>query len=177
MMKKYKAPYRSPAWYREVYWANREGIVASRKRRYALNAERHRERDRSRYISQRKYIVARESARILRRDKVDPVFRAKRRKHTHFRNWIMTPHTTVIGMNKVHPKYGMSWLQYRVEIEKRFSSGMSWENHGLLWEFDHIIPASTFDLRDPKQVVLCFNISNIRPLPKHENAARKRKYN
>lgn len=177
MYKKYKSPYRSAAWYREAHNAHKERIARNRRVRYAANADTIREKDKERYQNNRSIIIAREAARVLNRDRKDPVFRAKRRAHTHFRNWIMTPRKTEAGENRYHERYEMTWRAYREAIKNKFSPGMTFDNHGTLWEFDHIVPIATFDLRDLIEIKKCFNINNIRPLLKQDNAARKRKYN
>jgi hypothetical protein len=50
-------------------------------------------------------------------------------------------------------------------IEERFVIGyMSWENHGKVWELDHILPISSFDLTQEEQLKECFYYTNYQPL-------------
>jgi len=50
-------------------------------------------------------------------------------------------------------------------IEEKFVSGyMSWENHGEVWELDHILPISSFDLTKEEQLKECFYYTNYQPL-------------
>lgn len=54
-------------------------------------------------------------------------------------------------------------------IEKQFTAGMSWENHGEVWHIDHIIPLSKLiddGETDPKVINA---LSNLRPLCALEN--------
>jgi hypothetical protein len=46
---------------------------------------------------------------------------------------------------------------------------MNWNNHGIYWEIDHIIPCSRFNLEDEEQQKQCFHYSNLQPLTKTEN--------
>lgn len=58
----------------------------------------------------------------------------------------------------------------RQHIEKQFSEGMSWDNHGTVgWHIDHIIPCSAFDLTKEEEQKKCFHFSNLQPLWYDEN--------
>ena len=41
---------------------------------------------------------------------------------------------------------------------------MSWDNHGDIWEIDHILPCSSFDLTKLEEQQKCFHFSNHQPL-------------
>lgn len=58
-------------------------------------------------------------------------------------------------------------------LESNFTPEMNWQNHGKLWDIDHVIPISRFDLNDPKQVDLCFNWKNLNPLDSKANLSKK----
>jgi len=49
-------------------------------------------------------------------------------------------------------------------LEKQFLHEMNWDNHGVVWEIDHIKPCSLFDLTDVEQQKQCFYYSNLQPL-------------
>jgi hypothetical protein len=63
---------------------------------------------------------------------------------------------------------GISMGEYRVFLESKFQSGMSWSNYGE-WQIDHIIPCSSFDLTVDSQLRECFHYSNTQPLWKIDN--------
>lgn len=69
---------------------------------------------------------------------------------------------------------GCSDTFFKEYIEKKFKPGMTWQNHGQ-WHMDHIIPCSSFDLTDPEQQKKCNHYSNLQPLWKHENLAKRDK--
>ena len=52
-------------------------------------------------------------------------------------------------------------------IEKQWTKGMSWNNHGNKrgqWNIDHIIPCESFDLRLIEEQEKCFHYTNLQPL-------------
>jgi len=54
---------------------------------------------------------------------------------------------------------------FKSYIEEKFTTGMTWENHGVYgWHLDHIKPCNSFDLSNPEQQKECFHYTNIRPL-------------
>ena len=41
---------------------------------------------------------------------------------------------------------------------------MTWENHGKIWEIDHILPCASFDLTILEEQKKCFHYTNMQPL-------------
>jgi ribosomal protein S20 len=70
---------------------------------------------------------------------------------------------------------GCSLDEVKQHIEKQFTELMFWENHGIYWEVDHIIPCDKFDLTDIEQQKQCFHYSNLQPLIKTENRQKSNK--
>lgn len=70
---------------------------------------------------------------------------------------------------------GCSIREFRDAMEKLFLPGMSWENYGTAWELDHRAPLSAFNLADPYQQKLAFNVLNTRPLWKTDNRRKSDK--
>lgn len=64
---------------------------------------------------------------------------------------------------------GCPTIWFQIHIASLFKSGMSWTNHGSVWEIDHIRPCASFDLTDPVQQRRCFHWTNTQPLLKTEN--------
>lgn len=56
-----------------------------------------------------------------------------------------------------------NWLEFCF-VEK-----INWNNHGLEWHIDHVIPVSRFNLHTEDDVIKCFNWKNLSPLSKKEN--------
>lgn len=70
--------------------------------------------------------------------------------------------------NKTHEYIGCKIKFLKLWIEYQFTDDMNWENYGK-WELDHVTPCSSFDLKDIKQQLICFNWKNIQPLWKYDN--------
>ena len=66
---------------------------------------------------------------------------------------------------------GCSIEHVRYHLEKQFTKGMSWENHGD-WHIDHIKPCASFDLTDESQQRECFHYSNLQPLWARDNLSK-----
>jgi hypothetical protein len=60
---------------------------------------------------------------------------------------------------------GCNFEDYKIYLEKMFTSEMNWNNYGIYWEIDHIIPLSKEG---------SFHYTNTRPLTITEN---RKKYN
>ena len=61
-------------------------------------------------------------------------------------------------------------------IEWQFDDGMTWDNHGIHWHIDHIIPLSWFDLTDPEQQKLAFDFTNMQPLLARDNLSKSNRW-
>jgi len=53
---------------------------------------------------------------------------------------------------------------FKQHIESLFLNGMNWNNYGNVWNLDHIIPISSFDLSDEEQKLIACNYKNVQPL-------------
>lgn len=60
-------------------------------------------------------------------------------------------------------------------IASLFSSAMTWQNYGCVWELDHILPCSSFDLTKEASQLECFHYTNLQPLPISENRRKHAK--
>lgn len=49
-------------------------------------------------------------------------------------------------------------------LEAKFTRKMKWSNYGSVWEIDHIIPCSSYDLTDEYHQRSCFHYTNLQPL-------------
>ncbi len=59
---------------------------------------------------------------------------------------------------------GCSIPEYKYYLEQQFKPEMNWENHGQIWEIDHIKPCSSFDLTKLEEQQKCFHYTNLQPL-------------
>lgn len=81
------------------------------------------------------------------------------------------------GANKCAPTLellGCTADQFRRYIESKFHPGMTWENYGVMgWHIDHIVSCWKFDLTDPEQQKACFHYTNLQPLWRDANLAKR----
>lgn len=54
---------------------------------------------------------------------------------------------------------------------------MTYENHGIYWHIDHVIPITqfNFDIDTDKNIELCFSWFNLMPLVKEKNISKQNK--
>lgn len=84
-------------------------------------------------------------------------------------------HTSGGRVNKHHSAIeliGCSIDFYKQYLEQQFKPDMTWENHGILWEIDHIKPCAVFDLTNIIQQHECFIYTNTQPLYYSENRSK-----
>jgi hypothetical protein len=63
----------------------------------------------------------------------------------------------------------LEWIKFTM------SDDMSWENYGKIWNIDHIIPISSFDLENENEIKLAFNWKNTWAMYSTENFKKKNK--
>ncbi|HLD54270.1 MAG TPA: hypothetical protein VJA82_13255 [Sediminibacterium sp.] len=61
--------------------------------------------------------------------------------------------------------FGLCRTDLRNWFEAQFSNGLSWENFGKAWQFEHIIPVTWFDTTSEEELKACWNYLNIRVSP------------
>lgn len=71
-------------------------------------------------------------------------------------------------------KNNMKYLQCNLDefikfIEIQFVDNMTWDNQGDIWELDHILPVSKFNLEIPEYKNICFHWCNYKPIFKSDN--------
>lgn len=82
---------------------------------------------------------------------------------------------SLIKANKTSKTFqilGYSLEDFIDNIEQKFKEGMSWGNHGSVWELDHIVPMAAFDLEQMSHFMFVNSFDNLQPLFKDEHAAK-----
>lgn len=72
---------------------------------------------------------------------------------------------------------GCTQDELKIYLESKFRAEMTWDNYGIVWEIDHIIPIDSFNLIDIEQQNKCFHYSNLQPLFKSTKIAQSFGYN
>jgi hypothetical protein len=112
------------------------------------------------------------------RRQTDPQYKIKQILRGRYLDAIKR-HTTGGKVNKFHSAIDLIGCDiefYKQHIEQQFKHDMTWENHGVLWEIDHIKPCASFDLTDPNQQKECFHYLNTQPLYYSDNRSKGSKY-
>lgn len=107
---------------------------------------------------------------IKKRYKEDSAYRLKR--ITQSRIFRVLQRLKVTKSRGTIKLLGCSSKEYKIYIEKLFLPEMTWDNHGVIWEVDHIIACATFDLSIPEEQFKCFHYSNTQPLFKTTEIAK-----
>lgn len=72
---------------------------------------------------------------------------------------------------------GYSVFDLKKHLERQFNEFMNWNNYGIYWQIDHIIPKSIFKYSRPEKLQFqqCWALNNLRPLEKTENLRKHSK--
>jgi hypothetical protein len=60
-------------------------------------------------------------------------------------------------------------------LEARFQPGMTWDNQGK-WHLDHVIPLSSFNLSDKRELKKACHYTNLQPMWARDNLKKNDKY-
>jgi hypothetical protein len=70
---------------------------------------------------------------------------------------------------------GCSNIELQTWLEYQFTDQMSWDNYGMYWHIDHVIPLYAFNILSSEHQHICLNWSNLRPLLKEQNLHKSNK--
>jgi hypothetical protein len=72
---------------------------------------------------------------------------------------------------------GCSLREFITYIERKWSDGMSWENHGQHgWHLDHVRPLASVDFNDPREASKAAHYTNYQPLWAEENRRKSARW-
>lgn len=168
----------------QYYIDNKEHINKQSKQYYALNREELLEKQ-TQYGKDNPEVRRKATAKYL---KNNPEYYNNYRKHRYntnpqFKLRIILGNrlSDVLKKNKTYKTsniielLGCSLNKVKEHLEKQFTIDMNWENHGIYWEVDHILPCDSFDLSDIEQQKQCFHYTNLQPLIKTDNRVKSNK--
>lgn len=64
---------------------------------------------------------------------------------------------------------GCSIAEFKSYIEDRFKGPMTWENWGSVWQLDHVVPLTHFDLSNRESFLKAAHFTNLQPMLKENN--------
>ena len=78
--------------------------------------------------------------------------------------------------SKVSVEYlGIDIPSFKDYLQAQFKEGMTWENHGIVWHVDHIIPLG-YKNPDLEEVEARLHYTNCQPLWGPENMSKGNRY-
>lgn len=155
--------------------SNPEYAKEVRQRHYIKNNEKIRAKSKINYQKNKSTILRRNSLYCQKRIKSDPEFKLtillRGRINKALKNQYGEKACSSMDL------LGCSIKEARKHIEKSFTEGMNWSNHGQYgWHIDHIIPCASFDLTNPEQQKKCFHYTNLQALWWKDNLIKGAKY-
>lgn len=78
--------------------------------------------------------------------------------------------------NKTLNLLGCTIPIFKIYLESLFKPEMNWDNQGSVWEIDHIIACTKFNLTIPEEQAKCFHYTNMQPLFKTTIVAEQHGY-
>jgi hypothetical protein len=150
--------------YKTWYDKNREERNKWRTEYYQKNKEK--------IISQNKNQYIKRNLTRNQKYNEDPIFKIKRLLSTRMRDLLklkkFNKKETYNNIMECSPQFLKEYL------EKQFTEGMSWDNHGLYgWHIDHITPLSS--AKSEEEVYKLCHYTNLQPLWSEENLKKSNK--
>lgn len=99
----------------------------------------------------------------------DENFKLKILMRSQFKRFLAEITTTYENVLGCDLDFFKKWLEFR------FDDKMTWENMGTVWEIDHILPLSKFNLSDKNEIKICGHWTNFQPLTTHDNRSKSNK--
>ena len=81
----------------------------------------------------------------------------------------------VTKRNKTFDLLGCSIPFFKSWIEFQLYGDMTMENYGKIWQIDHTVAVSSFNLLDETEMKKCFNWRNLRPMYSKDNMSKGNK--
>jgi hypothetical protein len=117
-------------------------------------------RSKNYYKQHRDKIIGKKVVYIINRLKTDTQFKLIKNLRNRINQAIKGDYKTGSAVRDL----GCSIEFLKQYIESKFYSNMTWDNWGKVWELDHIVPLSHFDLTDREQFLKAVNYTNFQPL-------------
>lgn len=102
--------------------------------------------------------------------KADPIFKLKHIISRMIRGSLKAK--GFLKNNRSTEILGCSIINFKKYIEEKFEGNMSWENYGIVWDIDHIIPLCTCITKE--DIIRLNHYTNLQPLDSHINRNVKR---
>lgn len=181
---------------KDNYWANRNEIRKKQNAYVRLNREKINTQQREYYHKNKNTQGYKEKAAIRskkwakeNRDRVreldrkyqkkrretDPLFKIRTNISRHIRKVLRD--SNGYKRNSIWTVLPYTPDKLKSHLESQFKNGWAWDNYGIAWNIDHIIPQSKllFDTIDHPNFIKCWGLNNLRPLDCSENFRKQDK--
>jgi hypothetical protein len=150
----------------------KECKIILRKIEYNDNRDKHLLNKQKYYENNKNILLEKVKDYRKNRLEMDPFFKMKENIRTLIRNSFRRKFTT--KSEKTINILGCTFEEFKLHIEKQFTSEMNWDNQGSYWHLDHIKPVS---LATTEQELIELNhYTNFQPLFWKENLSKSNKY-
>lgn len=158
---------------KKIYYENNKETILAKKREQWKNNEYNSEGEKEKRAKERheKSLIRKKEYQKeyrIKRHNSDGLFRLKYSLRRRIKDFITNK------TKKTEEILGCSWMEFKLHIEKQFTKGMTWENHGVNgWHLDHIKPLSIAKSED--ELYKLNHYSNLQPLWGDENIRKSNK--
>jgi hypothetical protein len=152
--------------YQKNYYLNNKEKISERSKQYNIN---HKEEIKQYNINTKEYRNNRNKQYIKQHRQLNPLYR-----FLHNTRVLITSSFKRKGCKKntkTELILGCTIEEFKIHIEKQFLYPMSLENHGLIWEIDHITPISSAKIEE--DIITLNHYTNLRPLFKTTEIAEQ----
>ena len=117
---------------------------------------------------QKEYLPIRKE-KIKTRRQTDLNFKVSEILRSKIHKFLKNQSTSFINLIECDLEFFKQWIEFR------FEESMNWDNLGTVWQLDHIIPLSVFDMNNEFDTKICFHWTNFQPLFSNENRSKSNK--
>jgi hypothetical protein len=157
--KQYQAEYRAK---------NREKRNAEKKAWYEANKAHKLQKDKENKEKDPKAFRDRQNNYWKQRYKADPNYKLRKLLRSSLKRGIFN------GEKSILEYLDCSIDEVKAHLESKFTREMTWDNHGKIWDIDHIEPLCAFDLTDETQIRRATRKDNLQPLTKRLNLLKSK---
>ena len=157
---------------KEYYKDNKEKINVQKKKWYKANKCKISTQKKQYGEINRKKLSAYQIEYVKQRLQTDALFKLKANLRT--RTYAAFKKKGYSKNTKTHKMLGVDWETAKKHIERQFTKGMNWSNHGE-WHIDHIIPLASANT-EQRLKELC-HYSNLQPMWASDNISKSDKIN
>jgi len=148
----------NPNYSKQWYIKNQALIKDKAKKLYLGNKSEHNLRVKKYQLENKDKIRVRDKE-YKRKKLKDPIFKITHNLRLYLKRYLKSKKNISSSV-----LIGCSISDLKLYLENQFKPEMTWENHGKVWEIDHIIPCSFFDLTKEEEQQKCYHYTNLQPL-------------